>query len=828
MYSSYDEDEYRFFDAHDSIESDELISEPAESSNHGVFDDDDSPNDFEYDIWANAPTSVLQRKHTFLRLMGLNADDHIPVDDDVFIEENEIGIDDRTLQTSGAVLRSPNTSLITEEEHKQEEEEEEEKLSPVSSSSNSVWCADDATCSSSPVSRTDDCNGGGECKEEQQQQYQHQQQHQHQHQQQQGENGGKLMVRAEMLPSPVVVQNFTDKLKVAGTMVKTMNKVKGQFLGRLRSMTSRHSRSHSLPHMPPPPPPPLPEPLWGKYQKIRVRQHKKRLKELTAVFIEQDIQAHEGSILTMKFSLDGRYLASAGEDMVVRVWEIGEDERSDDVDVNIADVDQSSLYFTVNEQSELAPVQTPVHDKQKLSKMKSMRKSKSATCVIFPRKIFRILEKPVHEFYGHTGHVLDLSWSNDNFLVSSSVDETVRLWRVGTDRCLKVFPHSNYVTCVEFQPNNQNYFISGSIDGKVRMWSVSKCQVVDWIDLREIVTAVAYSPDGKGGIIGCMTGCCSFFTLPKNRFQLEDSVYLNSKKKSQRIIGFKYCPQDPSKVMVTCADSQIRILHGIHVVGKFKGQKTSTNPICASFTSDGKHIVSSNEDSNVYIWNCYDHKGSSYDRKKTISSYECFSANASVAVPWSGNTAVDERWSHSLPPCYFLQNLSESSVPKGSATYPEENLPASGPTPARGVARSVSRSLSLSCKSDKKLVRSSSCSFNCHTWGLVIVTAGWDGRIRSFLNHGLPAGDHQMRITGSIYTGRASTEVGACAELSDAANWMFVCMRGRSLASSSFSSSESEVFRLTQEKRSRDAKNADATGDIGGGNGDGWRWQWCR
>lgn len=83
------------------------------------------------------------------------------------------------------------------------------------------------------------------------------------------------------------------------------------------------------------------------------------------------------------------------------------------------------------------------------------------------------------------------------FLLSSSIDETVRLWRVGSDRCLKIFPHSNYVTCVQFQPENENYFISGSIDGKVRIWSISGCQVVDWIDIREIVTAVAYSPDGK-------------------------------------------------------------------------------------------------------------------------------------------------------------------------------------------------------------------------------------------------------------------------------------------------------------------------------------------
>lgn len=93
------------------------------------------------------------------------------------------------------------------------------------------------------------------------------------------------------------------------------------------------------------------------------------------------------------------------------------------------------------------------------------------------------------------------------FLLSSSVDESVRLWRVGSDRCLQVFPHSNYVTCVQFQPNDENFFISGSIDGKVRSWSVSGCQVVDWVDIREIVTAVAYSPDGK---VRFILHSCSF------------------------------------------------------------------------------------------------------------------------------------------------------------------------------------------------------------------------------------------------------------------------------------------------------------------------------
>lgn len=30
------------------------------------------------------------------------------------------------------------------------------------------------------------------------------------------------------------------------------------------------------------------------------------------------------------------------------------------------------------------------------------------------------------------------------YLLSSSADKTVRLWRIGSDHCLRVFPHSNY------------------------------------------------------------------------------------------------------------------------------------------------------------------------------------------------------------------------------------------------------------------------------------------------------------------------------------------------------------------------------------------------
>ncbi|XP_057462455.1 uncharacterized protein LOC130752656 [Actinidia eriantha] len=495
---------------------------------------------------------------------------------------------------------------------------------------------------------------------------------------------------------------------------------------------------------------------------VRVRHYRKRSKELSALYVGQDILAHKGSILTMKFSLDGQYLASAGEDGVVRIWQVTESERSEEF--RVPDVDPSFVYFTTNHLSELVPLHVEI---EKMGKLKSLRKAPGTACVIFPQKVFWISEKPLHEFHGHSDDVLDLSWSKNKFLLSSSVDNTVRLWRVGSDQCQKVFSHNNYVTSVEFNPVDEDYFISGSIDGKVRIWSIPGCQVVDWTEVREIVTAVCYRPDGKGGIVGSMSGICYFYDASDNRLQLNAHICLQGKKKSpfKRITAFQFSPSDPNRLMVSSADSQLRILRGIDVIGKYRGIRNSRNQISASFTSDGTHIIAASEDSNIYLWN-----NACQDRRSQIkSNWSCerfFSNNVSVTIPWCGMTCGNSVFSNVLgtpsslalstnqPKC-GLENGSQRQrqgscgkapfrspdfslshglfsdpFPRGSATWPEEKLPSpSSLLASSAMSKSQYKFLKMSCQN----------AFSSpHAWGLVIVTGSWDGRIKSFQNYGLP------------------------------------------------------------------------------------------
>lgn len=501
----------------------------------------------------------------------------------------------------------------------------------------------------------------------------------------------------------------------------------------------------------------------GKVDRVKVRPYKKRSKELSAVYKGQVIKAHEGAIVTMKFSPDGQYLATGGEDGVVRVWRVVEGERPDDRD--FVEDDPSCVFFTVNENSELAPISSCEGGKSKHSK--SSKGAADPACVLIPHRTFALSEDPVHEFHGHDDVILDLSWSKNRELLSASMDKTVRLWKVGCNSCLKVFSHNNYVTCIQFKPTNDDYFISGCIDGMVRIWDVPRCQVVDWADSKEIVTAVCYRPDGKGAVVGTLTGNCRYYDVSENHLELESQVPLHGRKKSplKRIIGFQYCPSDPKKLMVTSGDSQVRILDGVHVVSNYKGLRSSSQ-VAASFTPDGDHIISASDDSSIYMWNYANQIAPITSRVKTIWSYERFFCNdVSVAIPWNASPAkssislacnipssrqevsdefrnLQDSTSHchaedslggdnlyQLPSGNFTLSSAffAESVPRGTATWPEEQLPSNSVTPSSTLHKSQYKFLKTSCQSAAS-----------HAWGQVIVTAGWDGHIRSFQNYGLP------------------------------------------------------------------------------------------
>ncbi|KAL5204606.1 hypothetical protein ABZP36_009477 [Zizania latifolia] len=486
-------------------------------------------------------------------------------------------------------------------------------------------------------------------------------------------------------------------------------------------------------------------------ERLKVHNYGKLSKELTGLYLRQEVRAHEGSIWTIKFSPDGRFLASGGEDSVVRVWRV--------VD---ADASSSTVAKELSPSQFLPPLapgtgrSTAPGLAAQLSKKVRVRRGKSGKHVlpehvVVPETAFALADEPACSLKGHLDDVLDLAWSKSQQLLSSSMDKTVRLWDMEAKACLKLFPHNDYVTCIQFNPVDDGYFISGSLDSKVRIWSVAERQVVDWSDLDDMVTAACYTPDGQAAIIGSHKGSCRFYKTTDCKLNQEAQIDMNisKKRKSQakKITGFQFAPGNPSEILVTSADSQIRVFNGITVLQKFKGFKNTSSQISASYSADGRYVVCASEDSNVYVWRRAAPPGAGggggvgvkAKAWRTSRAYECFSCkDVSAAIPWprspclpfggGGGDGDEARSASSVRGAVVGGDASRSPACHHGGRVPHR--PKSGPMTYSGAQQlGVPREPSLRWHGGAE---------GGNAWGMVVVTASLAGEIRVYQNFGLP------------------------------------------------------------------------------------------
>ncbi|KAL3699001.1 hypothetical protein R1sor_017023 [Riccia sorocarpa] len=368
-------------------------------------------------------------------------------------------------------------------------------------------------------------------------------------------------------------------------------------------------------------------------QRVKVHVVRKSQKELSDLHLGQEIQAHQGAIWTLKFSNDGRYLASAGQDRVIHIREVVDHPFDKDYD------GKEGMQDSVGEKWENAA--SDPSQAKKGSVKTSRKKSISGNSPAKLPKLFWLSEKAICTFKGHTEDVLDLSWSDkQNLLLSSSMDKTVRLWHISDGDCLRTFIHSDFVTCIDFSPIDARYFMSGSLDDKVRIWSIPDNQVVDWSDVREMVTAAKFSPDGKRAAIGTYKGTCRLYNTTGLKLQLDTQMEVRNaqakKGQGKKITGLQFMPGEPTKLLVTSHDSRIRVYDGKELQLKFKGLRNANSQIAASFNRTGEFIISASEDSRVYVWNS-GIKDARNSRKDKSQSYEHFSSsNVAIAIPWPG------------------------------------------------------------------------------------------------------------------------------------------------------------------------------------------------
>lgn len=318
--------------------------------------------------------------------------------------------------------------------------------------------------------------------------------------------------------------------------------------------------------------------------------------ELSSVDLSENTSASSGSdgpsmrskeILVMEFSGDGKYLAAAGRDSKIYIWHV---------------------------------ISSPLSRLQYKSREAS-RKQPSKLKVFQCAPVFQ--QEPYLVFEGHTKSILTLNWSKNNFLISGSMDRTVKLWNVERSECLETFQHDDFVTAVKFHPTDDRFFLSGSLDNHVRLWSIMDKSVAYSRNLGTdaLITALAFTPAGNNCIVGGFNG--SLFGLETLGLNIVHRVELKERsishpfgaKHGNKITGIKVFENETAteipgtqfgkwNLLITTNDSRARLIdmHRTRLLTRFKGVTNTSSSIVASLSDDNRFIISGSEDHWCYVW----------------------------------------------------------------------------------------------------------------------------------------------------------------------------------------------------------------------------------
>ncbi|XP_037296857.1 WD repeat-containing protein 44 isoform X3 [Manduca sexta] len=303
---------------------------------------------------------------------------------------------------------------------------------------------------------------------------------------------------------------------------------------------------------------------------------------------------HCGAVWCCKFSGCGRLLATAGQDRLLRVWVAR---------------DAYHLFQDMRTKYNAEQKSSPTPSQESLASLSAPPPAPEDQPPLGPSAPF--CPKPFCVYSGHTSDLLDVSWSKNYFILSSSMDKTVRLWHISRGECLCCFQHIDFVTAIVFHPRDDRYFLSGSLDGKLRLWNIPDKKVAVWNEVdgkTKLITAANFCQNGKFAVVGTYDGRCIFYTTDQLKYHTQIDVRSTRGKNStgRKISGIEPMPND-DKILVTSNDSRIRLydLRDLNLSCKYKGYVNVSSQIKASFSHDGKYIVSGSENQCIYIWKTY-------------------------------------------------------------------------------------------------------------------------------------------------------------------------------------------------------------------------------
>ena len=240
-------------------------------------------------------------------------------------------------------------------------------------------------------------------------------------------------------------------------------------------------------------------------------------------------------------------------------------------------------------------------------------KTQMRTISALPQIVYGVREQ--NRFDGHNKKVEGVGYSpNGKLIVSTSEDQTIKIWNRRGQLLKTLTGHKNWVNKVSFSPDGTQ-FATASSDKTINLWRI-KCldkQGDDCLDIeaslittlrghKNWVTDVNFSPDGKTLISASRDG--TFKIWSSNGVLQKDilvkSVNFAETKEENEVWGISFSPD--GKVIATAnSDKTVKLfsLDG----NLLKTLSEHSNLVRdVSFSPDGKYIASASDDNTAIIW----------------------------------------------------------------------------------------------------------------------------------------------------------------------------------------------------------------------------------
>jgi COMPASS component SWD3 len=198
------------------------------------------------------------------------------------------------------------------------------------------------------------------------------------------------------------------------------------------------------------------------------------------------LRGHKRAIASVKFSPNGRLIASASADCTIKIWDAFTGTLEHTLEGHLAGIS------TISWSPDSKVLASGSDDK-------SIRLWDTTTGLAFPTP-----------FIGHHNYIYSIAFSpKGNMLVSGSYDEAVYLWDVRAARVMRSLPaHSDPVSAVDFVRDG-TLIVSCSHDGLIRVWDTATGQCLRTLvhEDNAPVSAVKFSPNGKYILAWTLDSC---------------------------------------------------------------------------------------------------------------------------------------------------------------------------------------------------------------------------------------------------------------------------------------------------------------------------------